>query len=370
MVQYNNIANITTAFQPMVGHYHYADVAHRPDTDTALALAQLQPGNTVLELGPGSGHLIAQAKVAVGSGFCAAVDAVQGFLDVDIPSALAQQGLDGSVSLLRANITDGALVKRVRSLPGAPQTFDYIFALHVFSTIPPPQRRQTLRNLRKLLSPTGSLIVTIAARFTDIAPLQAETALPVQFRSTGHTEAPGATLLTQVRCDEYISVPSGASLPIKRVASAIQHAPDRFWDVAAQQALDAATHAGYIVLDTRNIGKGDNFGLGQGGRSPPQSLLNNMGTVQLAAAASQASIADCYCCVGRIMQAACPQETPNWQHMSQQQRDYCLAMFLQCIVARNADRVRNLNQHLPANGVLAEAQEATQVSVLIVLRKA
>jgi hypothetical protein len=176
----------------------------------------------------------------------------------------------------------------------------------------------------------------MAARFTDIAPLQAETALPVQFRTTGHTEAPGATLLTQVRSDTYVSVASGASLPIKRVASTIQHAPDRFWEVAAQQALDAATNAGYIVLATRNIGKGDNFGLAQGGRSPPQSLLNNMGTVQLATAASQASIADCYCCVGRIIQTACPLESHDWQHMPQQQRDYCLAMFMQTLITRNA----------------------------------
>jgi hypothetical protein len=209
----------------------------------------------------------------------------------------------------------------------------------------------------------------MAARFTNIAPLQAETALPVQFRSTGHTEAPGATLLTQACSDIYVTVPGGASLPIKRVALAIQHAPDRFWEVAAQQALDAATNAGYTVLATRSIGKGDNFGLKQGGRSPPQSLLNNMGTIQLGAAANQASIADSYSCVGSILQIACQQESHNWQHMSQQQRDYCLAMFMQCISARNADRVRNLNQYLPANGVLAEAEEVTQVGVLVVLRK-
>jgi predicted methyltransferase len=156
MVQYSNIATITAAFQPMIGGYCYADVAHRPDTETALALAHLQPGHTVLELGPGSGHLIAQAKVAVGASFCAAVEAVQGFIDVDIPRALAERKIAGQVQLLRANITDGALVNRIRALHGAPQTFDYIFALHIFSTIPPTQRRQTLRNLRNLpASPTS-----------------------------------------------------------------------------------------------------------------------------------------------------------------------------------------------------------------------
>ncbi|KAH3939669.1 hypothetical protein HBH98_243930 [Parastagonospora nodorum] len=51
----------------------------------ALARANLQHGQTVLEVGAGGIRLIADAKRAVGIGFWAAVDAVQGFLAVDIP---------------------------------------------------------------------------------------------------------------------------------------------------------------------------------------------------------------------------------------------------------------------------------------------
>jgi hypothetical protein len=167
--------------------------------------------------------------------------------------------------------------------------------------------------------------------------------------------------------DTYVSVSAEPSLPIKRVTCTIQHASNRLWTIAVQQATDAAVHAGYAVLATRNIGKGDNFGLAQGRRSPQQSALDKMDIAHLATAASQASITDRYGCIGRIMEAACQLETHNWQYMSQDQRDYCLAMFMQAIVARNADRVRDLNQHLPANGVLSEAQETTQVGVLVVL---
>ncbi|KAH8688676.1 hypothetical protein GQ44DRAFT_832549 [Phaeosphaeriaceae sp. PMI808] len=65
MVYFNTLPELNNAFAPM--------------------LASLQPGEPVLELGASSGRFIAQAKAAVGAGFCAAVDAVQGFLDTGIP---------------------------------------------------------------------------------------------------------------------------------------------------------------------------------------------------------------------------------------------------------------------------------------------
>jgi predicted SAM-dependent methyltransferase len=65
------------------------------------------------------------------------------------------------VHLLRANITEHGLDTAVRALPGAPQRFDCMFALHIFTTLPADQRRQTLVALHRLLSPGGRLIVNM-----------------------------------------------------------------------------------------------------------------------------------------------------------------------------------------------------------------
>ncbi|KAI1553184.1 UbiE Methylase, partial [Pyrenophora tritici-repentis] len=93
MVYYRTIPEIDNAFQRMVGLHDYLDPSHRPDGQRALELASLQPGQSVLEIGAGSGRLIADAKRAVGAGFCVAVDAVQGFLTIDIPWQLNHAGL-------------------------------------------------------------------------------------------------------------------------------------------------------------------------------------------------------------------------------------------------------------------------------------
>jgi SAM-dependent methyltransferase len=97
--------------------------------------------------------------------------------------------LSQHVYLLRNNITNGGLVNLVRALPRAPSTFNCIIVLHVMNTLPPPHHRQTLMNLRRLLSPGGRLIVTVSARFTDISLILVEVNLLVQFRSTSYTEA-------------------------------------------------------------------------------------------------------------------------------------------------------------------------------------
>jgi SAM-dependent methyltransferase len=238
MVIYDSTAAPDTAFASMVGRYDYMDHAHRPDNIAALARANLQPGQSVLEVGAGSGRLIAEAKRAVGSGFCAAVDAVQGFLTVDIPWTLAQKGLTvypaggpaQQVHLLRANITESGLSTAVRALSGAPQRFDCIFALHIFTTLPTHQRRQALVDLRRLLSPGGRLIINMSARFTQGSAPPSASNIPVQFQTTPFTEAPGSSVLTAFRtAGGPIQVPGPFSnLPRKDVTLTLQVAPDRF----------------------------------------------------------------------------------------------------------------------------------------------
>jgi tRNA G10 N-methylase Trm11 len=59
-----------------------------PTARLAIQIANLQPGETVLDLGAGGGAVLALAKVAVGGGLCIGVDCVPGFLEQDVPHRL------------------------------------------------------------------------------------------------------------------------------------------------------------------------------------------------------------------------------------------------------------------------------------------
>jgi hypothetical protein len=68
MVYLNTVTEVTDAFAHTVGCCDYAGPAHCPDGQTALRLANLEPGESAFELGTRSGHLIAVAKQAIGAG--------------------------------------------------------------------------------------------------------------------------------------------------------------------------------------------------------------------------------------------------------------------------------------------------------------
>jgi ubiquinone/menaquinone biosynthesis C-methylase UbiE len=76
MVYYTTAAEIYNAFVYMVGAYDYASYIYYLDSATVLSLADLQPGESVLDVGAGGGCFIAEAKQGVGNRYCVAVDAV------------------------------------------------------------------------------------------------------------------------------------------------------------------------------------------------------------------------------------------------------------------------------------------------------
>ncbi|OAK93356.1 hypothetical protein IQ06DRAFT_341271 [Phaeosphaeriaceae sp. SRC1lsM3a] len=206
MVYFSTPAEINGAFGNMVNRYDYASHAHHPDAALALTLAQLKPGESVLDVGAGGGRFIAAAKQQVGNGFCVAVDALAGFVAQDIPFMLQQKGLAVSpngnpstqVHCVRANINDANFATTIPR-PASAQQFDCIVAVHLFTTLPPQQRRPAYVRLRRLLKPSGRLIVNMSARFTDSTPLSSESHLPVQFRTSPYTESPGAHLVSEFR---------------------------------------------------------------------------------------------------------------------------------------------------------------------------
>lgn len=368
MVYYSTPAEINGAFGNMVGRYDYASHFHHPDASLALTLAQLKPGQSVLDVGAGGGRFIAAAKQQVGNGFCVAVDAVAGFIAQDIPFMLQQKGLavapsgnpSTQVHCIRANINDSNFTNTIPR-PAPTQQFDCIVAVHLFTTLPPEQRRPAYVKLRGLLKPGGRLVLNMSARFTDSAPLSSETNLPVQFRTSPHTESPGAHFVSEFRSDvPSVRLPGGSHAP-GRVVTTLQTAPDRLWAVAVQQARNAAMDAGFVVQSVHNIGKGDGFGLPAGQRSPSTAVLNSMTAAQWTSVVNTPCTPRAYNCIGRGMEAWIRR---NMGVMS----DVDLVKSLQHYVGTDKGRVLQGNASLPP-GALTKTMEFSQVGVMMVLTK-
>lgn len=382
MVYFATDAEINQAYTPLIGAYDYVCHAQHPDTDKALALANLSAGESVLEVGAGGGRLIAQAKRTVGSGFCVAVDAVQGFVSTDIPWMLQQQGLAASpsgtpatqVHCLRANITSSNFANTVRSVPGAPQRFDCIVALHLFTTLAPSQRRQALVTLRQLLSPSGRLVLNMSARFTNSLPQPANAALPVQFRNGPYTETAGATIYTLLMRDgPRVPIPRAGATdqPRKVIDLTYQTAPDRLWAVAAAQAREAVEDAGFSVSKVEPIGKGDDFGLPVGRHSPTHAQLKAISMDQLVAIARKCPIQGAYNCMGRSAEAYTSRITEGWEMMEPQARDFALAEALQDFVAKEEQSIAYDDSVCPQKcaTIVGKRLDVAQVGVLLRLTK-
>lgn len=378
MVYFSGLRDINEAFGYMVGQCDHLDPARRPDVDTALRLARLQPGESVLDLGTGSGRFIAAAKLAVESRYCVAVDAVEGFLRTDVPWTLERHGLtvhpagavNEQVHLLHADITDNNLNRTIRALVGAPSTFDCIVALHVFNTLPPHQRRRVLINLRRLLSLDGRLITTMSARFTNIPAAPAEISCPIQFRVTDHTESPGSHVVTVATTNNLVHVPNnGTAVPARTVTFSLQVAPNRFWLIAAQQARHAAEDAGFSVECIHDIGKGDSFDLPEHGHSPLQSTLDTMSMAAILADATKSSQDHTYSCAGRSFETMMHKLTPGWRQMSIDERDCHHVLGLQHRAGADLAQVQEANAFLPSGDIQYRTLEIGQVGVIIVLHK-
>lgn len=369
MVYFRTASEINSAFHGMVGRYNLSDVANAPDSDLALNLANLRAGESVLELGTAGGRLIAKAKLRVGAGVCVGVDAHQGLLNVDFPHTLLQHGLTvfpaGSttqqIHKAHLNVTDNDFVTTLQALQGAPQRYDCIFALHILTTIPADLRLQTLRNMRRLLSPTGRIITNMSARFTSAPPDSAESGVPVQFLTNphGYTEAPGCAMLLDGSDSTPVQPAQGPLVRPKVVIWANQVSPDRFWVIARQQAAHAAERAGLSLTASRDIGKGDSFNLPPGSRSPPQSVLEGLpeNTIR-ATVAANVGAALAYHCTGRAHNVLAERTAV---HKGQQDVDMHLIRSLQ-------ESDRKEKEKIQARGIPTLAMESSQVGCLAVLR--
>jgi hypothetical protein len=220
----------------------------------------------------------------------------------------------------------------------------------------PPHNLSVLRRAELQYSRIVKLIIRVICilRATSVhgpgGPSAADAARPVQFRTAEHTEAPGSSILTELRTDgPRVQIPRGGlGQPRKVVALTIQIAPDRLWTVAATQAREAAVDAGYHVNAVRNIGKGDDFGLPVGRRSPAQAALNAMTLQQLVQTAQSRPTPNAYNCIGRTDDTFVRRTEPDWAQLSPHARDCVLVKSQQSFVVKDKKRVAKDSAGLPA----------------------
>ena len=346
MVYFSTLAEVRVAYQHLVGKANYVSHDQTPDALRAVQMAQLQPGESVLDLGCAGGKITALAKQAVGSGLVVGLDAVAGFLTVDATAHLASYGLTVApagaaaqrVHLVKGSVTDGNIRNHLASATGEPACYDVVFLVHVFETVPPEQRCNLLRRLKSMLAPGGRIIMSMSARFTNETIAGPELGLPVQFRSTPYTEAPSSFLITTLSQDRTETTADGAVVPARVPRCMVQTAPHRLWDAATEQARAAARHAGLHCARTARLGA-HSFSLSQSENLLSSPQLATMTASEITDWMDQQSLTGCQYW-GQLFEALACQSTRGWNGMAQEHRDYAVVDAMQQFVARLCGRVQ------------------------------
>lgn len=140
---------------------------HQPETDWTLDLLEIQPTDTVLEVGFGAGRGI---KLAAEKALAGRV------MGIDLSETMVQIATKRNTEAIRA----GRVVLKqgdIATLPFEDQQFDKIMTIHTFYFWPEPS--QIIQELRRVLRPSGKMIVTLATGMLnaqgveELWPLQA-----------------------------------------------------------------------------------------------------------------------------------------------------------------------------------------------------
>ncbi|GHO77821.1 hypothetical protein KSD_55920 [Ktedonobacter sp. SOSP1-85] len=133
-----------------------------------INLAYLQPGETVLDVGCGTGTLALEAARRVGStGRVAGVD----------PGT--QQITRARAKAARRNISVEFQVGVIEQLPFPDQTFDVVFSTLMMHHLPAPLKRQGLAEIARALKPGGRLVIA------DFKHKQERAGLSARFHAGG-----------------------------------------------------------------------------------------------------------------------------------------------------------------------------------------
>lgn len=150
-----------------------------------INLAQLQPGEQVLDVGCGTGTLAIEAARRVGRpGRVAGVD----------PGA--QQIARARAKAARRNLPIEFLVGVIEQLPFPDQSFDVVFSTLMMHHLPTPLKRQGLAEIARVLKPGGRLVIA------DFRHKQERAGLAVNFHAGGSRLQDLEALLKEASFDQ------------------------------------------------------------------------------------------------------------------------------------------------------------------------
>lgn len=147
----------TKAFYNKIAKFYdlLAEHSEQPMREVGMKLLAAQTGETILEVGFGTGHcLIALARSVGPSGIVLGVDLAEGM--VDLAQALVKkEGLEGRITL---NCCDAA------QLPFESNSVDGIFTSFTLELFDTPELPQVLAEWQRVLRPGGRLVVVAISK--------------------------------------------------------------------------------------------------------------------------------------------------------------------------------------------------------------
>ncbi|KAK2732731.1 hypothetical protein FQN57_002485 [Myotisia sp. PD_48] len=176
-------------FNRLATLYSLAYRIHEPDIQVFVKFAKPKLGESVLDLGTGSGWVVTAIKQQVGYGICVGVDIAKELLMADtvhtvkeagftpfgpanfsnIPSSSIANSGEIPIHLLSGNIMKKDLfIKAAELLPKEVDGFDIITALWVFETLPLNKQEKTLQMWKTQLSKSGRIVLSWAYLVEDI----------------------------------------------------------------------------------------------------------------------------------------------------------------------------------------------------------
>jgi demethylmenaquinone methyltransferase/2-methoxy-6-polyprenyl-1,4-benzoquinol methylase len=118
----------------------------------ALEVAALQPGESVLEVGMGTGDFFSRLSLAAKGGRCVGVD-------------ISAEMLRRARRRLQADRRAGLLCRGdALQLPFPPASFDVIFSCYMLDLLPETDIPRALGEFLRVTKPQGRLVVTVMAR--------------------------------------------------------------------------------------------------------------------------------------------------------------------------------------------------------------
>ena len=150
-----------TLYERISSIYDWLTVSERPFRERALQLLALQPGESVLEIGCGTGQTLLEIAAAVGeAGHVVGLDLAQGML---VQSQKKQQDSPRApISLLRGSGL---------ALPLEADSFDALFLSFTLELFDLDDQHQLLAGARRVLKENGNLALVTLSTHRQTIPL-------------------------------------------------------------------------------------------------------------------------------------------------------------------------------------------------------